>query len=192
MIACRARREDHARVNAILPLQRVRLELVRALRVRPFVARALRGTLEEGAWKALVVQLARLVETIGPLPDELALVAQEHAPCAAVRHFGVAAADYAVCLTPEDALNVLLAVVGTSWIADVSRKQARRAGCSLLEAIAARGPESLSCLRSKLSAATLDPQHVYGFAELVGAALLGIATYLDLTWPAPRKKDFLS
>jgi hypothetical protein len=79
-----------------------------------------------------------------------------------------------------------LAIVGTSWAREAS-DSLRSAGFSakFLAELALRGSPSFDRLHASVTSGELDPQHLYAFAELTRGALLGLATYLDSTWPTP-------
>src|SRR5207249_1216802 len=82
-------------MSAILPIQRVRLELDHTLRTRSFIARAIQGCLDDAALGDLGAQLASLVstvtESVGDTPPVVVAPKDAGRPCAAVRVFGIAA-----------------------------------------------------------------------------------------------------
>jgi hypothetical protein len=90
-------------------------------------------------------------------------------------------------LTSALAFDVCVAVVGTSWIRDSTERLLQRwpRASSLMEEVALRGGGSLSRIRSSLEDSSPRAHDVYAFAELTRGAFLGLATHLDLTWPAP-------
>src|SRR6185295_4594048 len=108
-------------MSPIVPIHRVRLELDRMLRARPFIARAIRGKLPDAALRDLVAQLGALVTTtVGDgeaarSDTALALRETPESPCVAIRIFGTAVRSQRPFLDEAIAHDVLLAVMGTSW-----------------------------------------------------------------------------
>ncbi|MCO5165129.1 MAG: hypothetical protein M9894_02020 [Planctomycetes bacterium] len=185
-------------LDLVLPLRRLRLELDRTLRSRAFFARAAAGRLDRAEYLDLVDQLAALIAALGAgRPAELLTLAradlealQEAAsrprrPCASIDL--VAAALRAEA--PRDwAPDVALSVVGTSWAADAEPPLAERfpRATRLLGDLARRSRGSVDRVAAWLVGAERDELlRVYAFSELARGALLGLATHLDLSWPAP-------
>jgi hypothetical protein len=185
------------------PVLRTRLELDRALRARGFIARAIRGRLGADEYADLIAQLASLVlagahdraaELVDCAANDLvalsggatAPLAARREACFAVTLFAGAAASRAQALASDSALDIVVAVVGTSWLRDSARRSDERwpHAASFLHAIAARSRAALVRL-ARLDRHAEERHGVYAFAELTRGALLGLATYLDLTWPAP-------
>jgi hypothetical protein len=175
-------------VTSILPLQRVRLELDRMIRERLFFARVIGGRIEEPAYRDLLVQLSGLIDAF----------ADEHAPrlergraikarCAAATLFRATARRYGEVLTPALATEIGLAILTTSWLEDATRRLSSRPALdtAYLETLVHCGRSSYGLVRERFSCDAIDAQHAYGFAELVRGAFLGVAAYLDSTWPAP-------
>jgi hypothetical protein len=171
--------------NPVLPLMRLRLELDRTLRTRPFVSRSFRGALSREAYRDLVAQLAALAEPSGDEGLARAALSELGAaphpdPCiAAVLFKGaiVAAGMSAAVAGPP-----ILAAIGTSWLSTAAQGSgsARRGG--FLEELYSRGKSSLERLRSELPG---EAEQAYALAELTRGAMLGVATYLDEAWPPP-------
>lgn len=188
--------------TALLPLHRVRLELDRSLRGRAFFARAIRGDLEDEEYVDLVSQLgALLAQASNEHSTELLALASLDAkrvsrtratrsltpPCTAVSLFGSVARSPVHGLTSTLAFDVCITVIATSWIQDSAERLARRRprASSLVADLATRSPLSLARIESSLDASSLEAHDAYAFAELTRGALLGLATHLDVTWPAP-------
>jgi hypothetical protein len=181
----------------LTPLRLIRKRTEKTLITRPFFARASSGELSAGSYTDLLAQLGEMVANLSPTARTLARFARRdlgdlgeswntNGPCVAVAHFGVTARSCAAELPAEVALDAGLAVIGTSWCRR-SAKRARDHGhlpSAFLEQLWDQGRSSLDRLEAA-AALPFDPQHLYAFAELTRGALLGLATYLDLTWPAP-------
>jgi hypothetical protein len=171
--------------NPVLPLMRLRLELDKTLRTRQFVSRSFRGGLLPDSYLDLVSQLAALAEPSGDetLLDSAAseLGTSPPAPCFAARLFQ--GAIRAAGLPTEDVAPSILAALGTSWLISASNGcRAVRRG-TFLEELCNRGHTSLLLLQRELRAEEAD--RVHAIAEIARGAMLGVATYLDETWPPP-------
>lgn len=188
-------------MNALGPLRRIRLELDRSLRVRPFFARAMRDELSDLAYAHLVRDLAALVQAISnersadlvglARTDELALgvaVPSEPAPVIeSARAIALAPAGRVVQLSDEVLTDVCLAILGTSWARDAAECMARRSrrSRSFLRGLSGEGTAALSRLEAGTPSWIEASPYVYSFAELARGALLGLATWLDSAWPVP-------
>ncbi|MBX3472490.1 MAG: hypothetical protein KF878_37030 [Planctomycetes bacterium] len=183
--------------DIVLPLRRLRLELDRTLRSRAFFARTAAGRLGRAEYRDLVLQLSSLVKALGADPDsELLALARADvdaldAPAPPTDR--CPAVDLVAGVFRREpprpwVADVALSVVGTSWTADAEPPLAQRfpRATALLDGLARRSRGSVDRIASTLAAAHGDElQRVYAFSELARGALLGLATYLDLTWPAP-------
>jgi len=164
---------------------RLRLELDRTLRTRPFVSRSFRGALSPGAYRDLVAQLAALAEPSGDRSLARAAVSELGAPphpepCAATALFKGAILEAGIC--PRVAGPPLLAAIGTSWLLKASQGSGSLRRGEFLEELYARGKSSLERLRHELAG---NADESYALAELARGAMLGVATYLELAWPPP-------
>ncbi len=185
-----------------LPIKRVRLELDRTLRTRKFFARAVTGRLVAREYHDLLDQLGWLIEALtrGSHPelpalgradaDDLAVGPARGlsaAPCPAVRLASAVTRDDVIDLR-EVSVDACVAVLGTSWTSDAGESLSRTfpGATRLLDELADRSRGSLLRVTDRLTCATHDPHAVYAFAELARGAVLGLATYLDLTWPPPE------
>jgi len=187
-------------VDPLLPIRRLRIELDRTLRSRAFFSRASRGRLVRGEYLDLIVQLSGLVRALATprLGDLAALGAADVAELTAGPGAPQATAESpAIRLAstlggsgerPEWSDDVALALLGTAWAGEALEElrgafpEARR----LLSALVGQAPGSLERLHRRLALAVSEQQqHMYALAELGRGALLGVATYLDGTWPAP-------
>jgi len=181
-------------------LHRIRLELDRSLRGRAFFARAIRGDLGAVAYGDLIAELAALATApASPLGDPLGALAAEdlerlrgvEAPsaprCPATQQLHALGAAYGERLLPEDAHDVSIALLGSSWCREAVLRLGRRHGGAVrfLEELGRLGPVAFAALAGRLDAGRSEPRHVCTFAELARGACLGVATYLDLIWPAP-------
>lgn len=166
---------------------RLRLELDRTLRGRPFVARAVRGMLTAEEYGALLRQLAALAATDGDLrglarADAAALGQPAEGPvCPAVRWLAAAAPE----VPRVRSAAARLAVAGTSWSTEAAAALAQtHPGASrFLDALAARSAQSAGRLDRWL--ARDGAEELLAYAELARGAVLALAAQLDLAWPAP-------
>lgn len=186
-------------MDLLLPIRRLRIELDRTLRGRAFFSRAARGRLLRGEYLDLVVQLSGLVRALatGELGDLAALGEADVADLStgADASAGVSespAIRFAATIRdgderPDWSDDVVVVVLATAWAAEALEElrgafpQARR----LLGALVGQAPVSLDRLQRQLGVAADEQQRVYALAELGRGALLGVATYLDVAWPAP-------
>ncbi len=184
-----------------LPLQRARLEVDQTLRSRAFFARAVRGRLSRGEYLDLLTQLGLLLFAFSRerSADLLALVGDDCAalgrgarlqplggpgPCpttALIARHQPSFASYTVWG------EVGLALLGTSWTCDASRRLeiAYPQSTRFLSALCRRATQALLTVEQAVAAAELDAQGAYALAELSRGGVLGLATYLDSTWPPP-------
>jgi hypothetical protein len=182
-----------------LPLHRIRLELDRSLRTRAFFVRAIRGELGDDEYRDLIDAVSSL--TLAAAGDATTGLAEGAVcdlenlggcrraarPCSAVTHFREAARTYATCLDGPRALDVMLALFGSSWSRDASRRLKTRhpRSVSFLTQLGRIGPERFTRVAGALATGALDPDHAYPFAEMARGALFAVATSLECTWPAP-------
>jgi hypothetical protein len=187
-------------MKTCLPLQRIRLELDRALRARPFFARAVRGSLAPSAYRELVASFRSLVRAVSfrhgrdldaRATRDLQLLSawsdegSSGPRCDVHEHFSAVGRSYAKCLGEDLTFDIALSVFGTSWARETASRLGRRLPVSLLSEIGTRGPRSLDDLALRLDGCDETSAHAFAFAELVRGALLGIAAGLDARWPAP-------
>jgi hypothetical protein len=188
-------------VTVSLPIQRLRLETDRMLRSRAFFARAVVGRLHDGEYAALLNQLMALVHAIAPERahelvalgrDDVGLLEREPGeaddpPCPTIGLVKGAMQERLPRLTRSAAHDLVLVVVGTSWVVDAARTLARPFPRStrLLRRLAAQSATSLERLTPALSAPTEEVQDHFAFAEFMRGSMLGVSTYLDARWPAP-------
>lgn len=178
-------------------LRRLRLELDQTLRTRAFVSRAVRDLLRPEEALDLIAQLAFLLWSIGREQSahliELAgrdarrlgdgaPLGNAPPPCTAVSFLSaVTATPQGAALGSPCAFDLTVSVTATSWV--------DRAACSAdseflaeLGSVAAR---SLARFDRGDYDATASSESLCAFAELARGMLLGVASYLDDTWPAP-------
>jgi sugar phosphate isomerase/epimerase len=185
-------------MDHLLPLRRVRVEVERTLRTRPFFACAIRGALPNEAYVELLTQVGALVSAVSmkEATDMLELAGRdclelspsrrERSPSPAIlaanRIFDADEAWFE--LAGKVPADVGLLVLGTSWTRDVNKHLSRHLGRrrSFLGELAERSAESLQALEASRSTWVSRSQDVYAFAELTRGALLGVATYLESTW----------
>lgn len=188
--------------DVALPIRRLRLEVDRTLRSRDFFARAVTGRLRAREYVDLIDQLVWLVEALtrgeeAQLPqlghaDLASLPAHRPrgggaAPCPAVRLAREATGSDVIGV--EDwTSDTCVAVLGTSWTSDACESLSRSfpGTTSFLSELTDRSRMSMQRLGQRLSRAGQDAQPVYAFAELARGSLLGLATYLDTSWPPPE------
>ncbi len=187
-------------MNAPTALQRIRLQLDRSLRARPFFARAIRGDLDARPYGDLITELAGLFTAVNRegarALDDLAskdlLELNVGAPgsrrmCWASSHLQALAGSYAPYLEPADALDLSVALFGSSWCLDAhgSLSMKHRAASAFLDELSRVGPSRFLAVVERLHRGVLDGRHASTFAEVACGVLLGAATYLDSNWPAP-------
>ncbi|RMG18927.1 MAG: hypothetical protein D6731_00975 [Planctomycetota bacterium] len=183
-----------------LELQRVLVEADRAVRARPFFARALRGRLSGAEYAELIAQTLELLDSLGaPSVEALSRAGRRdlvrlreastapEAPCPSARLLACARAGLDARDTPADLGQAGLAVVGTSWCADLAgaleTPYPGRTG--FLRRLREEALRCAAALCAGLRAGTLDPRWTCASAELGRAALLGLAAHLELRWPEP-------
>jgi hypothetical protein len=188
-------------MNASATLQRIRLELDRSLRARPFFARAIRGDLDARPYGDLIAELAGLftaVDRDGARElDELAsrdllelnggIAPGSRRLCWASGHVRALAGSYAPYLESLDALDLSVALFGASWCLDACGSLSARhpAATAFLEELSRRGPARFLAVMERLRRGAVDGRHASTFAEVASGVILGVATYLDSIWPAP-------
>lgn len=184
-------------MRASLALRRVQLETDRLVRAREFFGRAICGHLEVPHYVDLLTQLASLLCGAGRSDAHrlLGLAAHDVGVLSSRLHEPLEAGPCpAVCLFAEAlertrgpyALEATVAVVGTSWCSDAAEHASRRfpGANTFLTDLAERGRGSLRRLENVLDASD-ETQQILAHSELTRGAFLGLATYLDTTWPAP-------
>ncbi|MCO5167775.1 MAG: hypothetical protein M9894_15615 [Planctomycetes bacterium] len=180
-------------MTGTLPLLRTRLELDRALRQRPFFARTLAGRLSRREYLDLLFQLAALADGVDPTQQMREVVRADGAALGQVPPTAVCAAARMLARAARGgelgpaAGDVALAVLGSPWADEACARLEERypEATGLLAALGARGAQALARLEAALDDERRDPRAIYGFAELVRGAFLGLAAHLETTWPAP-------
>lgn len=184
------------------PLLRLRLELDRALRGRAFLGRAVRGDVSEEEYLDLIAQLGCLLfaftgeqgaEILAPLAGDVVAIgapsrrSRTRAPFVAACFARDLVTSRCFRLPADQTRDIAVAVVGTSWTGQAADRLGARfpAGTSFLAEVERAGGDGMARLDAAARASAVDLEHAHAFAELVRGALLGLATYLDLTWPAP-------
>lgn len=186
-------------IDTRLPIQRLRLELDRTLRTRAFFARAVEGRLEATEYADLLVQLSSLIEALdGQRAADLVRLGRKDArevvaggapppPCHLIGLVrGATRRHHAKLVT----IDLSLAVVGTSWTADAAAALSDTfpGSTRLLCALSIRAQDGTARLMQSLASNATDAQPLYACAELMRGALLGLATYLDATWPTRSRR----
>lgn len=183
-----------------LPIQRLRLETDRMLRSRAFFARAVLGRLHDGEYAALLNQLTALVHAIAPERarelvalgrDDVALLEPEPGqadatPCPTIGLVKGAMQERLPRLSVSATHDLVLVVVGTSWVVDAATNLANPFPRStrLLRRLAVQSAASLERLTPALRVPTDEVQDHFAFAEFIRGSMLGLSTYLDSRWPA--------
>jgi hypothetical protein len=176
-------------VNSVVPILRARLELDNTLRLRAFFSRAVRGILEPPAYRELVAQWAELAAMAVSDGDALVNLATRDvgpiadvAPCPAI----VLGRGYVSLLNGEPASLSALALVGTSWTTDAIEHGAERGrSLTLLEEVARRSRGANAELQRRLESGEFEAQTVYALVEALRGVVLGVAVYLDTSFPPP-------
>lgn len=177
-------------------IKRAQLEVDRTLRSRSFFARALGGYLEPPEYADLLSQLGGLaVITAGPSGDRLGRCHQQDLiefeyggpaspDCPTLTLMKAACRSWERFLTPEERRAASVGMLGTSWTLEACERLGERfdGATTLLQELGSQGPTSVQALSRR--AKPFRPE-VLAAAELVGGALLSIATYLETRWPAP-------
>jgi hypothetical protein len=172
--------------SAILVVMRLRVELNRMLRTRAFHSRATRGILGPAEYTELVEQYGALVDAVHDRPlralaDADLGPAERPRACDAARFLravvGEAGGD------PEVSRLTVLAAIGTSWIDRAVRNHAKRYKTTFLRFLEGEGHASVERLSARVGEG--NQQAIVALAEATRGAVLGVAAYLDITWPPP-------
>ncbi len=182
-------------------LRRLRLELDGTLRSRAFFSRAVRGILTTEEYRDLIHHLSALVTRRGwPPCNDLPMLASSDMgqlaspgidpprthPCFAVDLLH--SLDGSIPESMADRVGeVRLAVVGTSWVTDAADRLSRRwpHASSFLEELSGRASATMHKIQADVATDAGLSNRILGYAELTRGVLLGLATHLDTTWPAP-------